>query len=78
MTPNQKVYIRYGPVVEFVECVKDAAGNVDHVKVKVVPDYAEKLKGVLHWVSKKHSVDAKMNLYSVLFNVMDPAGQARA
>mmetsp|Transcript_43422 Transcript_43422/g.31235 ORF Transcript_43422/g.31235 Transcript_43422/m.31235 type:complete len:616 (-) Transcript_43422:69-1916(-) len=78
LTPNQKVYIRYGPVVEFVECVKDAAGNVDHVKVRVVPDYAEKLKGVLHWVSKKHSVDAKMNLYSVLFTVMDPAGQAKA
>lgn len=29
-------------------------------------------------MSKKHSVDAKMNLYSVLFTVMDPAGQAKA
>jgi glutaminyl-tRNA synthetase len=34
-----------------------------------------KVKGTLHWVSAKHSVDAEVRLYDRLFNHEDPAGQ---
>jgi glutaminyl-tRNA synthetase len=59
--------LKYGPVVRLVEIVKNANGEVDHVKVEALPDHKEKLKGYLHWVSKDHSVDAVVNLYSYLF-----------
>jgi glutaminyl-tRNA synthetase len=34
-----------------------------------------KVKGTLHWVSAKHSVDAEVRLYDRLFNHEDPSGQ---
>ena len=44
---------------------------MDHVKVRVLPNYAEKLKGFIHWVSKDHSLDAQVRLYNYLFAVPD-------
>jgi glutaminyl-tRNA synthetase len=38
------------------------------VKVEVLPDYKEKLKGYIHWVSKEHSVDAIVRIYNYLFD----------
>lgn len=35
----------------------------------------KKVKGTLHWVSVRHSVDAEVRLYDRLFNHEDPAGQ---
>ena len=35
----------------------------------------KKVKGTLHWVSARHSVDAEVRLYDRLFNNEDPAGQ---
>lgn len=35
----------------------------------------KKVKGTLHWVSARHSVDAEVRLYDRLFNHEDPAGQ---
>jgi glutaminyl-tRNA synthetase len=36
--------------------------------VEVLVDCKEKLKGYIHWVSKEHSVDAVLRLYSYLFD----------
>ena len=58
--------MKYGPVVELVEVVK-AGSLVDHVKVKILPDYKDKLKGYIHWVSKEHSLDAVCRIYNHLF-----------
>jgi glutaminyl-tRNA synthetase len=35
----------------------------------------KKVKGTLHWVSARHSVDAEVRLYDRLFNHEDPSGQ---
>lgn len=35
----------------------------------------KKVKGTLHWVSSRHSVDAEVRLYDRLFDHEDPAGQ---
>lgn len=59
--------LRYGPYVRLVDVVsRDASGQVDKVKVEVMPDYKEKVNGVLHWVSKEHSEQVRVNLYQVL------------
>jgi len=56
--------LRYGPYVRLVDIVsRDANGQVDKVKVEVMPDYKEKVNGVLHWVSKENSEQVRVNLY---------------
>jgi len=44
---------------------------VSKVKVEILPDFKEKLKGYIHWVSKEHSLNASVNLYAVHFLVED-------
>ena len=53
-----------------VEVVKKG-NEIDYVKVKVVPNQTEKLKGYIHWVSKEHSIDAQVRLYNYLFKLPD-------
>lgn len=48
--------------------MKKANGDIDVVKVQVLPDFKEKLKGYIHWVSKDHSMDVVLRLYSHLFD----------
>ena len=67
--PGQVVCLRYGPFVKMEEIVKNAAGDVEKVRVKVLPGYSEKVKGVIHWVSKEHSIEAIVNQYSNLLTV---------
>jgi len=39
------------------------------VRVRVLPDFKEKLKGYIHWVSEEHSTDAVLRLYNHMFTV---------
>jgi glutaminyl-tRNA synthetase len=71
LTSKQPVCLKYGPVVKLIEVVRNADGSISHAKVEILPDFKEKLKGYIHWVSKEHSIDAVCNLYSVLFLVED-------
>jgi hypothetical protein len=34
----------------------------------VLPDFKDKLKGYIHWVSEEFSVEAELRLYSHLFD----------
>jgi glutaminyl-tRNA synthetase len=47
--------------------VKTNTGEIDHIKVKILPDHKEKLKGYIHWVSKENSIDAVVRLYNYMF-----------
>ncbi len=40
--------------------------KVEKVLVKIVTDHKEKVKGVIHWVSKEHSLTVRANIHSVL------------
>lgn len=51
--------------------MKNGDGSIAHIKVEILPDHKEKLKGYIHWVSKDHSLDATCNLFSVLFLMDD-------
>jgi len=73
LTPDQPVMLRYGPIVKLVGIEKNADGSTNHVKVEVLPEYKEKIKGVIHWVSKEHSSSIQANLYSVHFKVENVA-----
>ena len=67
LSPEQHVYLKYGPVLKFHSIERNADGSIALVKVEALPDFGEKLKGHIHWVSKDHAITSKVNLYSVLF-----------
>lgn len=46
-------------------------GEIEYVKVKVLADYKEKLKGYIHWVSEAHSVGAIIRLYNYMFDIAE-------
>ena len=49
-----------------MESVVMKDGKVEKVLVKIIRDYKEKVKGVIQWVSKEHSLNVRVNLYNVL------------
>ena len=53
--------------MKFVSLEKNNDGSINHVKVEVLPDFTEKLKGHIHWVSKENSVNVELHLYDILF-----------
>lgn len=61
------VYLKYGPVLKFLELEKSPDGSITKVKVEALPEYKDKLKGHIHWVSTKHAMTAKCNLYAIHF-----------
>ena len=67
--PGQPVCLRYGPFVKMEDVVTNAAGDVVKVRVRAIPQPAEKVKGVIHWVSKNNSIPAIVNQYSNLLTV---------
>ena len=71
LTDKQPVCLKYGPVIKLVSIVMKEDGSIDHAKVEILPDYDQKLKGYIHWVSKENSITATANLYSVLFTIED-------
>lgn len=75
LMPNQTVCLRYGPFIRMKEVVK-VDGKIQKVLIEVVEKPESKVKGVIHWVSKEHSVPCHMNQYNVLLNEEDALGAA--
>ncbi|GHB89868.1 glutamine--tRNA ligase/YqeY domain fusion protein [Cerasicoccus arenae] len=80
LKPGGEVRLRNAYVMKCDEVVKDAAGNV--IELKCTVDFAtlganpegRKVKGVIHWVSAAHAVQAEVRLYDRLFTVEKPDG----
>ena len=68
-----------------VECTgfdKDADGNISVIRCRYFPESKSghdtsglSPKGVIHWVSAAHAVNAEVRLYDRLFKVEDPSGE---
>lgn len=71
LTPGQPVCLKYGPVVKLESVEKNADGSINHVKVRILPEHKEKLKGYIHWVSKENSITVTANLYAIHFLIED-------
>jgi glutaminyl-tRNA synthetase len=82
--PGNQVRLRYGYIVTCTGCEKDKDGNVIKVLCDYLPDTKSgtpgsnlvKVKGNIHWVSAKYSIDAKANLYDRLFKVKHPGSKS--
>ena len=81
LAPGRTVRLKSAYIIEYVNHMKDAEGNVTEVHVNYFENSKSgmdtsgiKAKGVLHWVSCEHAFDAEVRLYDRLFNDETPDG----
>ena len=88
VAPNKKfkrlvsggeVRLRGGYIIRCDEVIKDGDGEVIELRCSYDPDTlgknpadGRKVKGVIHWVSAQHSIEAEVRLYDRLFNHPTP------
>jgi glutaminyl-tRNA synthetase len=79
LAPGGEVRLRNAYIVKCTEILKDGSGNVVEVHCTYDPDSHtggstadRKVKGVIHWVSAAHAVEAEVRLYDRLFTEANP------
>lgn len=78
LSPGKEVRLRYSYCITCTDVVKDENGEVVELKCTYDPDTmgknpeGRKVKGTIHWVSAKHSVDAEIRLYDRLLSQEAP------
>jgi glutaminyl-tRNA synthetase len=84
LTLAKEVRLKNAYIIKGESIVKDSDGNITEIHCTYDPDSKSgsgteaskrKVKGTLHWVSAKHAVKFKTNLYDRLFSDADPAGK---
>lgn len=78
LAPGQPVRLKSAYIITCSEVVKDAQGNITELRCTYVPESKSgsdtsgiSVKGVIHWVSAPHAVEAEVRLYDRLFQVED-------
>ncbi|MBF7072695.1 glutamine--tRNA ligase [Glaciecola sp. MH2013] len=79
---DKEVRLRNAYFLKANRCDKDEQGEVTTVYCTYDPDTlgkdpsdGRKAKGVIHWVSAEHAVEAEVRLYDRLFTVPNPAAE---
>ncbi len=79
LSPGNEVRLRYSYLIKCEEVVKDDEGNIVELRCTYDPMSGEgsssdgrRVKGVIHWVSAEHAVEAEVRLYNPLFKTEDP------
>jgi len=78
---GKRIRLRHGYVLEAEGFEKDGQGNIVQVNAKLIentlgcdPEDGIKPKGVVHWISCEHAVEAELRMYQRLFNDENPDG----
>ncbi|MCK4979684.1 MAG: glutamine--tRNA ligase, partial [Candidatus Delongbacteria bacterium] len=79
LTPGNYVKLRKSYIVKCTEITKKENDEIDTVYCDLVPDSQKsmkvndkKVKGIIHWVSSDHSIDAEVRMYDKLFTKENP------
>ncbi len=79
LAPGAEVRLRYSYLIKCEEVIKDAEGNVVELRCSYDPESGQgsssdgrRVKGVIHWVSAAHAVEAEVRLYDNLFAKENP------
>lgn len=78
LTLGGEVRLRYSYVIRCDEVIKDDAGNIVELRCQLDPatlgqnPVGRKVKGVIHWLSAQHAVEADVRLYDRLFTEARP------
>jgi len=77
--PGREVRLRYGYAVSCNEVIQDDDGNVvelhctyDPLSAKGKTADGRKIKGIIHWVSAAHAIDAEVRVYDRLYTEPNP------
>ena len=77
--PGREVRLRYGYAITCNEVIQDDSGEVIELRCTYDPLTAKgqtpdgrKIKGIIHWVSATHAVDAQVRVYDRLFSEPNP------
>ena len=55
LKPGGEVRLRFAGIIKCDEVVKDAAGRVTELRCTFDPDHSRKVKGTIHWVSRRQA-----------------------
>ncbi len=84
LQPGGEVRLRYSYLIKCQEVIKDAEGNITELRCTYDPQSGEgsssdgrRVKGVIHWVSAAHAVEAEVRLFNPLFVTEDPFDTSR-
>lgn len=78
LTVGGEVRLRYSYVIKCEEAIKDETGRVVELRCSIDHDtlgknpVGRKVKGVIHWVSAEHAIQAEVRWYDRLFTVERP------
>ncbi len=79
LSPGKEVRLRYSYLIKCEEVIKDAAGNIIELRCTYDPESGHgsssdgrKVKGVIHWVSAAHAVEAELRMLDNLFIKENP------
>ncbi|SNR13923.1 glutamine--tRNA ligase/YqeY domain fusion protein [Tenacibaculum jejuense] len=77
LTLGKEVRLKNAYIIKGESCVKDDEGNITEIHCTYDPlsksgsgteESKRKVKGTLHWVSKKHAISAEVRVYDRLFS----------
>ena len=84
LAPGKEVRLKNAYIVKCTGCRKNELGEVEEIFCEYDPDSRSgmpgadrKVKGTLHWVSRRHAVKAEVRLYDRLFSVENPSADER-
>jgi len=85
LAPGKEVRLRSAYWIKCEQVVKDDAGEIVELRCTYDPQTrggnnppdGRKVKGTLHWVSARHTIDAEVRLYEHLFTAEDPTTPPR-
>ena len=78
LAPGREVRLRYAYVIKCREVIKDERGEIIELRCTHDPQTlgnqpeGRAVKGVIHWVSAAHALQAEVRLYDRLFTKEDP------
>ena len=82
LSPGREVRLRFAYYITCTEVIKNAAGEIESLICSYDPESrggnsadGRKVKGTIHWVSARHAVDARVNLFDRLFTCVNPAAE---
>lgn len=80
LAPGKQVRLRNAYVITCKDVIKDASGKIVELRCEYDPvtmggkptSDGKKVKGIIHWVSVSHAIDAEVRMYGRLFSVSNP------
>lgn len=84
LRPGGEVRLKYACIIRCDEVLKDATGQVIELRCTADldsrtggPNAGKKVKGTIHWVSARESVEAEVRLYDRFFTEEEPEADGR-